>query len=140
MLNISTLYYRSQHLRPPTVTHNTLSFPFRLCCAYLNSDSSPWVSCISTCLVSRHTDCLCSRLLFQVYFYSEQPWKIECLSLEHRVGRLTYIISDSGPLSLEFHFSNATHCMFRYFLALFVFLCKNWDLENWCKCQYYCCE
>lgn len=42
------------------------------------------VSCVSTHLVYRGTDSLCSRLSSQGCLCSERPWKIKCLPLEQK--------------------------------------------------------
>lgn len=43
-------------------------------------DSSPGLSCVSACLLSRGTVCLCSRVSFQEYLYSKHFWKMETMS------------------------------------------------------------
>lgn len=42
-------------------------------------DRSPWVSCVSACLTSRSTDCLCSGPSFPGCLYSKLFWKREIM-------------------------------------------------------------
>lgn len=51
--------------------------------------NSPWVSCISTCLKNRDTDCPMSQTFFQGCVYIQQPWKVKRVSLSIAKGVLT---------------------------------------------------
>lgn len=94
-------------------------------------DNSPWIHCVSTCLMSKSLTTLLPRLFFQGYLYSKWSWKIledrdststwnkalkSVISLSWPKGRQAYLNS----LNSELLYCNATHCLCQYHLMLFL--------------------
>ena len=71
-------------LKSQGTTSNSTQCAKLVACPEVSGDSrkkalegnSPWVSHISTCLISRSTDCLCSQLHFSEGMFSKYPWEI----------------------------------------------------------------
>lgn len=91
---------------------------------YVLADNPPCVSCVSACLVSGGTGCLCSGVSLQWRWYGKHPGKIETVCPSGTKGRHAYRPCKSLlPLSL----------VCRCPSTLFALPFGNWGSGNWQK-------
>lgn len=83
--------------------------------SFLLEYNFPWISCVSTYLMSRGTHCCCSGLSVQGYLHNKQAKKIRIVFPSR--ARQAPIINLSGSLIPGFLIGNTTHCASRYHLA-----------------------
>lgn len=84
---------------------------------------------VSVQLLSSGTDGFWSRLSLKENCYLEQPWKTQCLHLEHGPDRLIVQYKRLGVPKLRVSYK-ATQCVWKYQPAHFVLSCENWEWKT----------